>query len=141
MSRTSDHLLSRQVSFFKVAGGARDFIPTPSETRAAARKSYRARRTLILEYSNDIIDESDQIEELLKEAERLTRMKRPMVGVDVKRIKLEGGHASPLLAPPLDLAERAEDLLGSEASRQTLYYKEASETVDEVVRWLEEGNL
>ena len=124
-----------------MANGARDFVPTPSATRVAARKAYRARRTLIMEFSDDALDESGPLEELLKEAERLTRMKRPMVDIDVQRKVLQGGHATPLLAPPLDLAERAEDILGSDTSKERLYYEQASATVDELVRWLEEGNL
>ena len=125
----------------QVAQGARDFVPTPSATRAAARKAYRARRTLIVEFSDDPLDESDQIEELLKEAERLTRMRRPMIDIDVQRKVLEGGHATPLLAPPLEFAERAEDILGPETSKERLIYQQASTTVDELIRWLEEGGL
>jgi hypothetical protein len=109
--------------------------------REAARRSYRARRTLILQYDNDPLDESDEIEDLLKEAERVTRMKRPMIQIDVQRITLTGGHATPLLAPPLELATRAEDILGVEAAKERLLYKEADATVNELVRWLEEGSL
>lgn len=124
-----------------MASGARDFTPTPSAVGAAARKAYRARRTLIMEFSEDTIDESGQIEQLLKEAESITRMRRPMVDIDVQRKILEGGHAAPLLAPPLDLADRAEDLLGPETSKERLAYQQASAIVDELIRWLEEGNL
>jgi hypothetical protein len=125
----------------QVADGARDFIPTPSTVQVAARKAYRARRTLILEYSDDSLDESAQVEQLLKEAESITRMRRPMVDIDVQRKVLPGGHVTPLLAPPLDVAIRAEDLLGVDASKERLQYMQASATVDELVRWLEEGNL
>jgi hypothetical protein len=96
---------------------------------------------LIVEYSDDALDESDQIEELLKESESITRMRRPMVDIDTQRLKLEGGHATPLIAPPLEVAERAEDLLGKEAAKEGLQYEQASKTVDELVRWLEEGKL
>lgn len=125
----------------EVAGGARDFCPPPQMVREAARRSYRARRTLILQYDNDSLDESDEIEDLLREAERVTRMKRPMIRIDVQRTTLSGGHATPLFAPPLDLAIRAQDILGNEAAKERLLYKEADATVDELVRWLEEGNL
>jgi Protein of unknown function (DUF1350) len=59
-----------------VADGARDFVPPPDAVRAAVRKAYRARRTLILEFTNDSIDESGDIEDLLKEAERIIRYER-----------------------------------------------------------------
>ena len=95
----------------------------------------------MIEYNDDPFDESDQIEELLIESERITRMRRPMVDIDTQRVKLEGGHATPLIAPPLDVAERAEDILGQDAAKEQLQYDQASKTVDELIRWLEEGNL
>ena len=124
----------------QVADGARDFVPTPASVRSAARKAYRARRTLILEFDDDPLDESGDIEALLNEARSVTRMRRPMVGVDVERTTLEGNHATPLLAPPLDVAQRAEDILGTDA-KERLFYKQADATVEEIARWLEEGNL
>lgn len=92
-------------------------------------------------YKDDPIDESDEIEEVLKEARSITRMRRPMVEIDVERKVLEGGHAAPLLAPPLDIAGRAEDLLGLETSQERLGYSEAVATVEALTRWLDEGNL
>lgn len=124
-----------------MATGARDFSPPPQAVRVAVGKAYRARRTLVLGFKDDGIDESDEIEEILKEATSITRMKRPMVGVDVQRTSLEGGHATPLLAPPLELAGRAEDILGSDTSRERLLYTQASKTVDSLIEWLEAGNL
>lgn len=125
----------------EVAAGSRDFDPTPAVVRSAAGKAYRPRRTLILGYKDDPIDESEEIEEVLKEARSITRMRRPMVEIDVERKVLGGGHAAPLLAPPLDLAGRAEDVLGLETSQERLGYSEAVETVEALVQWLEEGNL
>jgi len=125
----------------EVAVGARDFTPTPSSVRAAARRAYRARRTLILQYDNDPLDESDELEELLVEAEKVTRMKRPMIEIDLQKTTLEGGHAAPLLAPPVDLATRAEDILGQDTAKERLLYQQADATVEELVRWLEESSL
>ncbi len=124
-----------------MADGARDFIPTPPAVQAAARKAYRARRTLIIQYDQDQFDESYEIEQLLREAQSVTRMKRPMVNIDVQRRILTGGHASPVIAPPLDIAQRAEDILGVDSAKERLLYAQADATVDELVRWLEEGNL
>lgn len=125
----------------EVADGARDFVPPPSQVKAATRRAYRARRTLIINYSDDPIDESDEIEELLQAAEQVIRMRRPMVQIDVERVALPGNHASPLLAPPLDLAMRFENLLGEDVSKEQLRYIEADRTVQELIRWLEESNL
>lgn len=125
----------------EVADGARDFVPTPPAVKAAARRAYRARRTLVLKFTEDPIDESDEIEELLLAAEQVIRMKRPLVQIDVQRRDLPGGHAVPLIAPPLDLATRAEDILGAEAAKDQLLYAQADQTVEELVKWLEESNL
>jgi len=125
----------------EVANGARDFNPLTSSVRAAARRAYRARRTLLLQYDEDPLDESEEIEELLREAETVMRMKRPMISIDIQRKVLKGNHATPVLAPPVDLAERAEDILGSEMAKERLLYAEADATVDALVRWLEEGQL
>jgi hypothetical protein len=125
----------------EVADGARDFVPPPAEVKAAARRAYRARRTLIVKYTEDPLDESDEIEDLLQVAGQVIRMKRPMVQIDVQRRDLPGGHAAPLLAPPLDLAERAETLLGADAAKEQLFYSQADQTVEVLAKWLEESNL
>ena len=125
----------------EVADGARDFNPAPDEVSAVARRAYRARRTLILKYADDNLDESDKIEELVQAAGRVIRMKRPMVDIDIEKRELPGGHSSPLLAPPLDLATKAEDLLGVSAAREQLQYLQADMTVTELTRWLEESDL
>ena len=125
----------------EVADGARDFNPPPDLIQAALDRSYRARRTLIIEYDDDPIDQSAEIERLLKDAESVMRNRRPMVDCDVRRTVLKGGHATPCIAPPLDLASRAEDILGNESARGTLLYNGAHDTAEEVIRWLEEGNF
>ena len=125
----------------EVADGARDFVPTPATVQAAARRAYRARRTIILQYDEDSIDESEEIENLLKEAESVTRMKRPMIEIDVQRTVLQGGHATPCLGPPLDVATRAEDWVGKDTAKEALLYAQTDSTVEELVRWLEEANL
>ena len=121
----------------EVADGTRAITPSSESVKSAVRRAYRARQTLILKFEDDPIDESDEIENLLKEAESVARMKRPMVGFDVQRATLPGNHATPLFAPPLEFASRAEDLLGKEAARDNLLYAQADATVDELSRWLE----
>ncbi len=126
----------------EVALGARDFDPTPIRVKEAARRAYRARRTLIIKYTDDPIDESNEIEELLQAAGQIAAMKRPMmVDIDVQRRDLPGGHAAPLIAPPLELAKRIEDILGADAAKEGLRYTEADETVSAIVRWLEDSEL
>jgi len=125
----------------EVADGAREFNPMPERVKAAARRAYRARRTMVVQYTDDSIDESDEIEELLSAAQQIIRMKRPMVQIDVKRCNLPGGHVAPLLAPPLELAARAETILGADLARDSLQYSVAADTAEEITRWLEESSL
>lgn len=125
----------------EVADGARDFVPPPAHVSAVAQRAYRARRTLLIQYTEDPLDESDAVEELLDAAGKVVRMKRPLIAIDVQRRNLTGGHATPLLAPPLDVATRAETLLGADVAKDTLFYAQADQTVQEIVRWLEESNL
>lgn len=125
----------------EVADGARDFIPSPAQVKAAARRSYRARRTLLIQYKDDPIDESAELEELLQAAGQVIRMKRPMIPIDVTLKELPGNHAAPLLAPPLELAAQAEMLLGATVAKERLLYTSADQTVEELSNWLEELNL
>jgi len=146
----------------EVADGARDFNPPPSSVRAAARKAYRARRTLLIQYRDDGLDESELIESLLGEAKNVMRMKRPMVEFEIERTTLDGFHATPCLAPPLEVATQIENVLSGAGGRggddnensgsggdeekkttvrENLRYKGADETVEELVRWMDEGNL
>jgi hypothetical protein len=125
----------------EVADGARDFIPPPSQVKAAARRSYRARRTLIVQYLDDPIDESMEVEELLQTAGQIIQMKRPMIQIDVQMRSLSGNHVTPLWAPPLDVAGQVETILGTETAQDVLQYTSTDRTVDELIRWLEESNL
>lgn len=125
----------------EVGDGARDFNPTPESVRAVAKRSYRARRTLVIQYDDDPLDESPEVESLLNEAGTVMRNKRPLVDFDVQRILLKGGHATPCIAPPLEVASKAEDILGEDVAKNSLLYTGADETVKEIERWLEEGNL
>ena len=67
-----------------IADGAREFVPSPQDTREAARRMYRARRTLLIQFENDSIDESKEIEAVLREAYTIMRMKRPLVEMEVE---------------------------------------------------------
>ena len=127
----------------EVADGAREFVPLPAQVQTAARRAYRARNTLVLQYEDDTLDESPEIEALLQAAGQVIRMKRPMVDIQVQRRTIaDAGHAAPLLAPPsLAVATRAEDLLRPEVARDQFQYVKAHETVEELIQWLEASNL
>ena len=126
----------------EVADGSERFTPLPAQVEAVAKRAYRARQTLILKFSEDQnFDESDEIEELVRAAGQVIRNKRPMVQIQVTRKDLPGGHETPLIAPPLELATQSEDLLGPQAAREQLQYQKAYDTVQVIAQWLEDCNL
>ena len=81
------------------ANGKTEFIPSPIDTKEVCRRMYRARRTLLIQFENDSLDESDEIEKVLKEANTIMRMKRPMVEMQVIMRKMTGTHLTPLTLP------------------------------------------
>lgn len=83
----------------EVEEGARDFVPTPEAMSSAARRAYRCRRTLLLQFDNDNLDDSEILEGYLKEAESVMKTKRPMITIDLQRKVLEGNHITPLWGP------------------------------------------
>ena len=136
----------------EVADGTTEFNPSPASIQAAAKRAYRARRTLLLQYKNDPLDESPEVEALLQEAETVMRMKRPMIAMELERVELEGNHATPVLAPPgVEFLDRLEDVLGKEGGKEeidgkesvgvSILYKQVDDTVDVLVKWLEDGQL
>jgi hypothetical protein len=50
----------------QIAEGTRDFTPSPTDTKEVCRRMYRARRTLLIKFDDDSLDESDEIEKVLK---------------------------------------------------------------------------
>lgn len=98
----------------EVEEGARDFVPIPEAMSSAARRAYRCRRTLLLQFENDNLDDSEILEGYLKEAESVMKMKRPMITIDLQRKVLDGNHLTPLLGPSggESWGEVLEDTLG-----------------------------
>merc|ERR1711990_893412 len=61
----------------QIAGGAREFTPSPQETRETILEKYRARRTLLIQFESDAIDETPELERILREASALEHMDQP----------------------------------------------------------------
>lgn len=88
----------------EIASGQREFSPSPADTKEACRRMYRARHTLVLKFASDSIDESDDIVKVLREANTIMRMKRPLVEMKVDFKELSGSHITPL-TPDLALLD------------------------------------
>lgn len=115
-----------------VADGTRDFTPTPDETRNVLKKLYRARRTLVLSFDDDSIDESEVLVDCLRESTSVWRMKRPMIDVEMDVATLKGTHVTPL----------SQDLLPEAVVQAEIrplgLLKDADATSELVLEWLAE---
>lgn len=97
MFRDSVRVVDQIPDILKMIGeGKIEFIPSPSDAKEVCRRMYRARSTLLLKFENDSLDESEEIEDVLKEANTIMRMKRPMIEMDVEMKYLDGTHLTPL---------------------------------------------
>ncbi|KXZ45823.1 hypothetical protein GPECTOR_50g617 [Gonium pectorale] len=71
--------------FDEVGGGATDFYPSPAESRTIISQDYGVSPTLIVRFSDDSIDESQEIVRLLQ----------PKLGTGVTLLTLPGSHVTP----------------------------------------------
>ena len=99
LNQTLDFVTQIPKLIDEVQCGARDFVPTPTAMSSAARRAYRCRRTLLLQFENDNLDDSILLEGYLREAESVMKMKRPMISINLERKVLAGNHLTPILGP------------------------------------------
>ena len=132
-----------------IAKGQREFEPTPFDTKEVCRRMYRARRTLLIKFENDELDESEEILKVLREANTIMRMKRPMVEREVDLRVMTGTHVSPLtqnivfdtpknvpiLQPLLDINDALTSSLRDEV--RTNFLKTVNEVKSEILNFLD----
>ncbi len=97
------------------------FVPTRSQLENSVRRGYRARRTLVVKFKNDGIDESDSLVRVLNEAQEVMRMKQQYrTDMEVQMVECEGGHATPIIGDKdkfvKELAEWLEGIEGAVTS-------------------------
>ncbi|CAI5458239.1 unnamed protein product [Closterium sp. Yama58-4] len=73
----------------QVRDGVSEFTPPPAETRKLIASSYAVPRNLLIKFSVDTLDETDQLEPILT-----GRMEE--IGGSLSTLLLEGSHATPL---------------------------------------------
>ena len=105
---------------------------------------YRARRTLIVQFENDSIDESESLMKVLQESRSIMRMKRPLVSMDVRMETIKGSHITPLAQDVFIDPPAVVDMLNPLATPVRKYAKDNFlATVRSVqsllVEWLEDG--
>lgn len=79
--------------FNQVAQGISEFKPTPSENRECCKNSYNVRKTLLVKFNFDAIDETDLLEETL-------RPRVEAIGGTLDKISLNGNHITPCIQEP-----------------------------------------
>jgi len=127
-----------------ISDGAREFAPTPDDTREVCRRMYRARRTLLVQFEDDSIDESENLMKVLQESRSIMRMKRPLVKMDVRLETIKGTHITPLTQDIFRDPPAVVDVLNPLGPPVRRYAQEQFlATVRSVqallVEWLEEG--
>lgn len=118
-----------------IAGGTCEFTPSPSETREAVRLMYRARKTLLLKFDDDTLDESEEIYALLQESRENIKLRRPMVDVDIRLEVLRGTHVSPLSPDVVPAGEALVPAGLNDVLRMTLG---TDKVVASLTKWLDE---
>jgi len=129
-----------------IANGKREFEPSPVDTKEVCRRMYRARRTLLVKFENDELDESDEIEKVLNEANTIMRMKRPMIEMQVDRKTMKGTHITPLtqniiINPPPILGEIPDLLQPIRNELQNNFLLTINEVKEEIVNFLSNTGL
>ena len=121
-----------------------EFEPNPVDTKEVCRRMYRARRTLLLKFENDSLDESEGIEMVLREANTIMRMKRPMIEMEVELKLITGTHITPLtqnifVDPPDAIAATIPSYFYSNAVKsnlQTSFLNTIDTLKTEILTWL-----
>ncbi|KAJ9536835.1 hypothetical protein OSB04_029568 [Centaurea solstitialis] len=79
--------------FNQVAQGISEFRPTPIENREFCKNSYNVRKTLLVKFNVDAIDETDLLEETL-------RPRVDAIGGRLDKVSLNGNHITPCIQEP-----------------------------------------
>lgn len=72
----------------QISQGTSEFKPSPSENRETIKTCYKVPRTLLVKFSFDTIDETDQLEEILRPC-------IDAVGGSLSKVVLNGTHVTP----------------------------------------------
>ena len=107
---------------------------------------YRARKTLLIKFENDAFDESTDIEKVLKEANTIMRMKRPMIQMQCELKTMTGTHITPLtqniiLDPPVSVPVVESFVAPFRSQLRNNYLQTVDEVKDVIIGWLEESMM
>jgi len=126
--------------FMDLARGTKQFIPTPQACRASCKNMYRARRTLVVKFANDPIDESDELAALINESKEVMQLKRPLVNFDLRMETIAGDHITPLTQDVFVQLKALDDLdvVGLKQPTREAFLKTVDGTAQLLLDWLEE---
>jgi len=126
--------------FMDLARGTKQFTPTPQACRASCRNMYRARRTLVVKFANDPIDESDELAALINESKEVMQLKRPLVTFDLRLETIAGDHVTPLTQDVFVPLKALDDLdvVGLKQPTREAFLQTVDGTAQLLLDWLEE---
>jgi len=75
--------------FDQMSQGVSEFTPTPSQNRATASLAYAVPNNLLVKFTQDAIDETDTLEEVL-------RGRTEALGGKLNKVVLNGNHLTPI---------------------------------------------
>ena len=65
---------------------AKEYHPSPQETIKIIKRDFMVNDNVLIKYENDMIDETERLEQILNEKD----------GRQIKRIDMKGGHLTPV---------------------------------------------
>jgi hypothetical protein len=101
---------------------------------------YRARRTLVVKFANDPIDESDELAALINESKEVMQLKRPLVTFDLRLETIAGDHVTPLTQDVFVPLKALDDLdvVGLKQPTREAFLQTVDGTAQLLLDWLEE---
>ena len=104
-----------------------EFTPSPQKTNAIVAQNYQVRRNLLIQFSNDTIDQTDALTQLLQQRSNL-----------VNAVRLPGNHLTPLgqdLSWQVGQVFTPWDALGQWFKQEV--YRELNQLKSAIFRWLD----
>jgi len=128
--------------FESFSNGIIEFQPSPADTKEVCRRMYRARKTLLIRFENDALDETVEIDKILREANTIMRMKRPMIQMQCQMQTISGTHITPLtqniiLEPPVEVPLVDSVFKPIRSRLRSDYLKTVDEVKDMILNWLQ----
>lgn len=82
----------------------REFYPPPDEIRSAIQNLYQVSETLVVKFTDDTLDDSEELTQVLTECQRQQVKQQQEQTISHSVVELTGSHLTPLAQDPPDMA-------------------------------------